>query len=299
MEAAAHPSLRASGIMLLGCACFAVMSLAIGFAHAAQLDLSSTASSAVRSVVNLVVIVGLARGRAVLLWGDRRPSLWLRGAAGALALLTYFSSLSRVGIGEAAFLNSTSTFWVAALAPLVLGERGRPLVWAAVVASVVGTALLAAPREGVHDTAGRLLGALSGVAAAVAYLGVRRSAASNPPLVVVFYFIAASTLACLVLAAVTPVAWPRTPGVWLHLGLAGLAATAGQLLMTRAYQLGPAAPIAALSTATPLLTAGAGLLFLGESPDPAARLGMLVLAGFGVGLPLLDAALGNRSASSR
>jgi S-adenosylmethionine uptake transporter len=299
MEPEARPSLRAAVTMILGCACFAAMSLAIGLGHAAQPDLSSTASSAVRSFVNLLVIVGMARGRPHLLLGDRRPALWWRGVFGAAALLTYFASLSRVGIGVAAFLNATSTFWVAALAPALLGERGRPVVWVAVAASLVGTGLLAAPRPGAHDLVGGVLGAASGVTAAFAYLGVRRGSSTNPPQVVVFYFIAASTLVCLALAAFTPVTWPRSPEVWLDLAVAGLAATGGQLLMTRAYQLGPAAPIAALSTATPLFTAAAGVVVLGESPDATARLGMAVLAAFGVGLPLLDAALSRTGAPSR
>ncbi len=299
MPEPARPGLRAAGVMLLACVCFAAMSLSIGVAHRGQADLSSTASSAVRSVVNLAVIVAMARGQASLLVGDRRMALWIRGVAGALALTTYFASLARVGIGEAAFLNATSTFWVAALAPLLLGERSRPLIWVAVLASVVGTALLAAPRVGEADLVGRGLGAISGVMAAFAYLGVRRASGSNPPQVIVFYFIAASTVTCALLAAFTPVVWPRSPDVWFALVLAGLAATGGQLLMTTAYKLGEAAPIAALSTATPLLTAAAGVWVLHETPDATARLGMLILATFGVGLPLLDGALSRERASSR
>jgi S-adenosylmethionine uptake transporter len=299
VPAAPPPGLRAALTMLFACVCFAAMSLAIGVAHRAEPGLSSLASSAVRSVVNLVVIVGMARGDGALLFGDRRPALWMRGVAGAVALTTYFASLARVGIGEAAFLNATSTFWVAALAPMLLGERGRLTVWVAVLASVVGTALLAAPRLDGADTVGRVLGAISGLAAAFAYLGVRRAAGTNPPQVIVFYFVAASTVVCAVLALFTPVQWPNSAGVWGALVVAGLAATGGQLLMTRAYQLGEAAPIAVLSTATPLFTTAAGVWVLHETPDANARLGMLILAAFGVGLPLLDGALSRERATPR
>lgn len=289
--AAASPSLtpRAVTAMLVSCVCFTAMSAAIGEAHAQEPALSSTASSAVRSGVNLLVIVAMARGNVNHLLGDRRAALWGRGLAGATALLTYFAALTRVGIGEAAFLNNTSTFWVAAFAPWVLDERARPLVWFAVLGSVVGVALLGAPRDGVSDLLGRGLGAVSGVAAAVAYLSVRKASSSNPPEVIVFYFIAVSSIVCMFLALFTPVTWPSAPGTWAWLAFAGLAATGGQLMMTRAYQWGPAAPIAALSTATPLFTALVGVLVLGESPDGYALAGMACLAGFGVGLPLFDA----------
>lgn len=290
-----RPSLRAAATMLVSCGFFTLMSLAIGEAHRAEPALSSTAASAVRSAVNLAVLLIMARGNVKFLLGDRRLALWLRGLAGATALLTYFAALGMVGVGEAAFLNNTSTFWVAALAPMLIGERARPLVWVAVLGSLVGTAALGLPREGHHDTLGRVLGAISGLAAAFAYLSVRKASASNPPQVIVFYFIAVSTLVCIVLALVQPVTWPAAASTWAWLVLAGLTATGGQLTMTRAYQLGPVAPIAALSTATPLFTALAGVLFLDEHPDRLAVFGMGLLAAFGVGLPLVEAAARGRA----
>lgn len=298
MAVATRPSLRAAATMLAACAFFTLMSVSIGEAHRLEPGLSSTAASGVRSGVNLLVLVAMARGNIKFLLGDRRAALWLRGLSGATALLTYFAALELVGVGEAAFLNNTSTFWVAALAPFVLGEPGRPLVWVAVLGSLVGTALLGLPREGAGDTLGRALGAASGLAAAFAYLSVRKAAASNPPQVIVFYFIAVSSIVCVLLALLTPVTWPVLPATWAWLGLAGLAATGGQLTMTRAYQLGPAAPISALSMASPLFTALAGVAFLGEHPDGRAVAGMALLAAFGVGLPLAEAASRARAAAA-
>ena len=117
------PPLRAAVTMLAACVCFTVMSLAVGAAHRGEPGLSSIASSAVRSAVNLAIILVVARGSVARLLGDRRPALWLRGVAGAIALLTYFAALPRIGVGEAAFLNNTSAFWVAALSPWLLAER--------------------------------------------------------------------------------------------------------------------------------------------------------------------------------
>lgn len=296
----ASTAMRAALTMLVACVCFTVMSIAIGRAHALEPALGTVASSGVRSVVNLLVIVALARGRVRWLFGDGRGALWARGLSGALALLTYFAALPRVGLGEAAFLNNTSAFWVAALSPWLLGEPARKTVWVAVAASVVGLALLGLPRGEAHgDDLGRVLGGVSGLAAAFAYLSVRRASASNPPEVIVFYFILSSTVACVGLALTTDVVWPHGAATWAWLGLAGLAATGGQLTMTRAYQLGEAAPLAALSTASPLMTALAGVVAFGERPDRMAQIGMALLAVVGVGLPLADAGLLRRRESSR
>ena len=293
------PPLRAALTMLAACGCFTVMSFAVGAAHHGDPQLSSIASSAVRSAVNLVIIVMIARGSLARLVGDHRPALWLRGIAGAIALLTYFAALPRVGIGEAAFLNNTSAFWVAALSPWLLGERARGSIWIAVGASLIGLALLGWPRESEPDGIGRLLGAISGLSASFAYLSVRRASGTNAPETIVFYFIAMCSLLCMVLAATTPVSWPDRPATWAWLFLAGLAATGGQYTMTRAYQLGEAAPLAALATASPLLSALSGVVLLGERPDGLAWLGMGVLAVAGVGLPLWDAGLGRAREPSR
>ncbi len=293
------PPLRAAVTMLAACVCFTVMSLAVGAAHRGEPGLSSIASSAVRSAVNLAIILVVARGSVARLLGDRRPALWLRGVAGAIALLTYFAALPRIGVGEAAFLNNTSAFWVAALSPWLLGERARASIWLAVTASLIGLALLGWPREGHQDGVGRLLGAVSGLSASFAYLSVRRASGSNAPETIVFYFIALSSLLCIVIAATTTVVWPHQQSTWAWLVVAGVAATGGQYTMTRAYQLGEAAPLAALATASPLLSALSGVGLLGERPDGLAWLGMGILAVAGVGLPLWDAGLGRGREPSR
>ena len=276
---------RAVGLMLGSCVFFALMALSVAEAHRAEPALNTVVASLFRSAVNLLVLVALVRGDLRALWGDGRRSLWMRGLAGAISLLTYFGALAHLGIGEAAFLNQTSAFWVAALAPLVLGERTRPLVWLAVLGSLGGLFLLVEPRGG--DGLGRLLGLGSGLAASVAYLSVRRASASNPPTTIVAWFTGTATLVCLawILAAGLPM--PRSPVAVAALVASGLFATFGQLLMTRAYQLGPAAPVAAAGAAGPLVTTLLGVAFLEQVPDGRAAAGMAVLLVTAVGLPFL------------
>lgn len=300
--------MRAILTMLASTACFALMSTCVAAAHAGEPGLHTVVASAVRSVVNVAVLVAFARGNVVSLLGDRRPALLLRGVAGAVALVTYFAALARIGAGEAAFLNQTSSAWVAAMAPGFLGERTSPGVWLAVAASALGTAMLGWPREALGsglgalaggDAWGRGLGLVSGLSAAVAYLSIRRASASNGPAVIVFYFTGMSTVVCAAWALVAPVAWPVHALTWALLAAAGVFATLGQLWMTRAYQLGPVAPVAATAAATPLLTVILAALTLRQVPDGLATAGMAVLAVSSIALPLLltrgAAALGPRS----
>ena len=281
---------------MLGAAVFFTgMALCVGTAHRLDPGLSTFVSSSWRAVVNLLALVVMARGDRQLLWGDGRWELWARGFSGSAALMSYFAALPLVGVGEAAFLNQTSALWVALLAPFLLGERTRPLVWAAIAGSMVGVALLAHPREATavvagmsNDTLGRGLGLASGLFAAAAYLAIRRAATSNPAITVVFYFTLLSTFLAVGLALATGAAWPTDPAVLASLAGAGLCATIAQILMTDAYRLAPAALMSATSAAGPLLTALAGWFFLAELPDAEGQVGMAILVVTSVVLPLIS-----------
>lgn len=266
---------------------FAAMATCVGAAHQRAPELSPWVTSAWRAGVNLTALFLLARGRGALLWGDRRPALWVRGATGALSMITYFGALAYLSVGEAAFLNQTSAVWVSLLGPFVLAEPTGGLVWVAVLGSLGGLSLLAAPREVPGDLLGRALGLGSGFAAALAYLSVRRASASNPAIAVIFYFTLMSAVIAVIGALLTGASWPRDPVVLALLVGSGLCATLAQLGMTRAYTISKAAPVAAASAASPLFSTLMGAAFLGQVPDGRARIGMAVLLLTGMVLPWL------------
>jgi len=266
---------------------FTVMSLSVAAAHARDPDLSTLVASTVRASVNLAVLVALRATDPWSLFGDRRPALLTRGVLGGLSLLTYFGALSVIGVGEAAFLNQTSAVWVAALAPLVLGERTPRLVWVAVTGSMIGVALLAEPRSG--DAVGRALALGSGLFAAGAYLSIRRAGETNSPVVIVFYFTLIATLLAGTLVLITGAPAPKDAATLGWLAMSGLAATGGQLIMTLAYRLGKAGPIAAAGATGALLHALGGWALFGQVPDARAAVGMAILLVSGVALPLIAA----------
>ncbi len=268
---------RAIGWMLLSSVLFAAMAAFVGLAHQRDPALSTFMSSFFRSVVNALALVALSWRRPLALFGDARPALWARGLLGGIALLSYFGAIQFLSLGEAAFLNQTSAVWVALLAPLLLGQRTGWVVWIAILGSLGGVALLADPRPGAADSLGRTLGVVSGLAAAGAYVSVRKAAATNSSAVIVFWFTLVGTLASAVLCAVTGAVFPRDALTTCWLIGAGLAATIAQLLMTAAYRDGHVASVAAAGAAGPLLTTAAGWGLLGQVPDGRAFVGMGVL----------------------
>lgn len=269
-------------LMLLASALFSGMALCVGLAHKLEPDLPSVVASLWRSGVNLGLLFVLARGNLRLLVGDGRLALWLRGLAGAAALITYFVAIPRAGLGEAAFLNQTSALWVALLGPMALGEPTDRRVWLAVAVGLGGLGLMTDPHPGA-DLGGLGFGAFSGLMAALAYLAVRRAGTSNRPITLVFYFTVMATLASVVLSWGLP--GPRLPATMGLLFASGVFATVAQLAMTRAYQLAPAAPTAATAVASPLLSALLGWLVLSQTPAPRGLVGMALVLVASVILP--------------
>ena len=276
--------------MLGSAALFAGMALAVEQAHRLDPNLSAWVSTAVRSVVSLLVLFVLVRGNPRGLLGDARPALWARGLLGAVSLLSYFAAISMVGAGEATFLMQTSAVWIVILAPLVLKESSPPLIWAAVVMSLVGVGLLMGASSGEPDLFGRVLGLCSGLAAAGAMVSVRRASRTNTPTVIVFWFSAIGTLVTLVVLGVSGATLPQAPEVWAALLTAALAATFAQLLMTSAYQVGRAPLVAAAGSSSPLMAALGAWWVFGQHPSPRAQVGMALILVSGAVIPLITAA---------
>src|SRR4051812_46713186 len=97
--------LSADGLsaMVLSCAFSAGMGASLYAAHTAEPAFSSLSASFVRVVINMLVVLWMAKrtkGTNTLV-GDRRPSLWVWGMLGAITVSTYVASIQRIGMGEA------------------------------------------------------------------------------------------------------------------------------------------------------------------------------------------------------
>jgi len=116
--------------MLLACLLFSLMNACVFATQLYELDLPATVISFIRVLSNLLILLlpALLRKQLRHLFGDRRPSLWLRGLFGTVALMLSFSAITRIGPGESAFLTATSGVFVALLGPWILGQANSWLV---------------------------------------------------------------------------------------------------------------------------------------------------------------------------
>ena len=275
--------------MLLACLLFSLMNACVFATQLFDDDLPATVVSFVRVLSNLLVLLlpALLRKQLRLLFGDKRPSLWLRGLFGTLALMLSFSAIARIGPGESAFLTASSGVFVALLGPWILGQKNSWLVWIAILGSFTGVALLFKPDGHVVDTIGRTMALMSGFLSAMAYLMVARAGRSNSPQSVIFYFCLVALLVHGFYFSAYGYRLPHERETWVLLLLIGLLGSGTQYCMTRAYQAAPAALVSAVGYLAPVLSLLWGMLMFAQVPGQNAFLGSLLILLFGVLLPFL------------
>jgi drug/metabolite transporter (DMT)-like permease len=206
-----------------------------------------------RGLIGIVFLWLLSRNRGVSL-ATRYPGMhaW-RSTIGVVSLGAWFYAIAHMPLATAVTLNYMSSVWIAAFlvggtllawVP-VPGRDGRvqrpplqgPLVLT-VLAGFVGVVLMLKPSVNANEGFAGLLGLLSGLTAAFAYMQVvALSRIGEPELRTVFYFAVGSAVAGAFATAATGFSggdsWTWQHALWLL--PIGLLAALGQLCMTRAY----------------------------------------------------------------
>jgi drug/metabolite transporter (DMT)-like permease len=277
--------------MVVACLCFTGMGACVFSITLIEPAVEAPVVSLIRAAVNLVMLLipALMHRRALALFGDARPSLWLRGFFGGTSLILSFASIQRIGPGESGFLTSSSGIFVAALGPFVLHQKNRWFDWLAILTAFAGLYLLVDPSPKDPDLTGRLMGLLAGFLAALAYLMVSRSARSNTPSTVVFYFAFIALLLHILWFTFTGIHWPTSVEVWALTFSAGLLGSIAQFFLTRAYQRAPAARVSQVGYLTPVLGMILSIYGFDRTPPALALMGCGLILGAGVILPILRA----------
>jgi drug/metabolite transporter (DMT)-like permease len=161
---------------------------------------------------------------------------FIRALAGLGAMYCFFYTVANMPLAEAALLKMTLPFFLPIIAWLWLDERVSGLIRLAIGVGFIGVGVILQPSLD-HFNYIALFALLGSALAALAKVGIRKMASTEPSTRIVFYF---STISA-VLAAL-PLLWAwHTPDWhgWILLGMLGLFGTLGQLLMTKAYGLAP------------------------------------------------------------
>ncbi len=204
-----------------------------------------------------------------------------RSIIGFVATVFFFYALAKLPLATATTLNQTSPLFMAMILPFVLHQPAKKSLIFAIVLGFVGVALLLKPSLHFDELAAGAIGLLSGLGAGMVYVHVTLLArAGEPDWRTVFYFSLACTVGGFLWMLLYEVHLPTLHDLPILLGL-GLATTAGQLAMTRAYRTGNPLVVGSLAYSTVVFSSLLGWIFWGEilTSDKWLAIGLIALSG--------------------
>ena len=234
-----------------------------------------------RSLFGLIGIWMFIRMRKLPLATPHIGKHMSRGLVGFTALVLFFYAIAHLPLATAITLNYTSPLFLALLMPFMLHEKPRKILLLALAIGFIGVSLLLKPTINQDSWFAGLLGLLSGIGAALAYVHVKQLGKVNEPdWRTVFYFTLVSTIGAglwMLFDSFQSIIWQDL----LTLSGLGLSATIAQLALTRAYRTGDTLVVASLAYVTILLASLFGILWWNEhlSVDAWLAIGLIILSG--------------------
>ena len=231
-----------------------------------------------RSLIGVLMVMILMARKRVSFLGGNKKLLCLRGISGFIALILFFHTLVRLPVGTAVLINYTAPIFAALFGIILLGERPGPFLCSMILVSFAGVYLLIGP-QAIENGSAVILGLISAVFAAVAYVSMRAIRRGESPLTVMFYFTGVSTVGS---AFYLPMGfvWPSAE-IWLALIGIGIMSFYGQLWMTISMRRAAAVLVTPFAYATPLFSFLLGWIFLGEQLSQTSLWGacLIILSG--------------------
>jgi drug/metabolite transporter (DMT)-like permease len=281
--------------MIAGAFLFSSMAVCVKFAAA-----WFTSSELVfwRGLIGMACLWGIARHQRVSLATHYPLMHTWRSIIGTISLGAWFYSIAELPIATAMTLNYMSSVWVAAF--LVGGaliawnpRSGEPwparqgMLAIAVIAGFAGVVMMLRPSIEQNQVFGAIMGLLSGITAAFAYMQVMAlGKVGEPDTRTVFYFAVGSTVA----GAIGMAFGDNSPWEWDHAWWVlpiGILAALGQLCITRAYSRGATLVVACLQYFGIVFGAIYSVTLFGDRIPPLGWVGMGLIVASGVGATVL------------
>jgi S-adenosylmethionine uptake transporter len=242
-----------------------------------------------RGLVGMVFMALIVQARGSGL-RTRFPGMqaW-RSLIGVISLIAWFYAIAYLPLATAVTLNYMSSIWVAAflIGGALLYTRGpmqprQGLLMLTVLTGFGGVVMILRPTLEQNQLFAGLIGLMSGLLAALAYIQVTAlGRVGEPEERTVFYFALGSALGGGIGVMFTGLSeWNWEAAVWLL--PIGVLASIAQWCMTRAYSQGPTLVAANLQYSGIVFAALYSLLLFGDQIPLLGWLGMLVIVVSGV-----------------
>ena len=284
--------------MVLSAFVFSTMAVCVKFASA---HFNNAELVFYRGVIGIVFMWWFARMRGTSLKTRVLPMHIWRSVVGVVALSAWFYAIAHLPLATAMTLNYMSSVWIATFlvgGSLMFAKAGERIesqgaLVTAILASFAGVVMLLRPTIDQNQAFAGLIGLLSGLAAAFAYMQVMVLARiGEPEARTVFYFAVGTAVA----GALGTGFLGTSPWNWQHalwLLPIGLLASLGQLCMTKAYSMstnhGGTLMVANLQYSGIVFSALYGLILFGDLIPLSGWAGMALIMVSAVAATILRA----------
>ena len=248
-----------------------------------------------RGLVGALMMTALTLTRGGTLRTHLPAMHFWRSLSGVSALCMWFYAIGHLPLATAMTLNYMSSVWMALFlaggAIMLGGARVDGRLIGTALVGFAGVALILRPTIAGDQLWYGLIGLISGVLSATAYLQVTAlGRAGEPEFRIVFYFSCGGIVAGAISLFWTGV-HAHTPGGLGLLLAVGVLATLAQLLMTRAYSTGQTLVNASLQYLGIAFSFGYGVLLFGDHLTWMAVGGTLLIVAAGLCATLLRSRL--------
>lgn len=264
--------------MLMGSAAFSCM----GFlAHEVGGSLDWQVIAMVRCFIPFAIVLIMAISMGAQLAFLRPRVLWIRSIAGSISLVMTFFALTRLPVSDVFTITNIFPVWVALFSWYTTGVFPSLPVWVSVASGMTGVVLIFQPHLDTGNWA-VLSAFFASLSTAVAMLGLNRLKHIDTRAVVVHF---SGVAFCFAFGSYfvfqhTPIEsqFPGIPNALKLLGV-GVAATIGQLFLTKAFTHGDPAKVSVVGLSQVAFTLLLDIFVLHHLPEWEKLLGIpLVLA---------------------
>jgi len=230
-----------------------------------------------RSSISLVFIIVIMKWNNVT-YSSRYIKLHLtRSVIGFISLLFFFYAINHLPLSTAISLNYTSPLFLGLLMPLILKRKVKKWLFLAVSIGFVGVFFILKPTFENHNYFAGLIGLISGLGAAMAYLFVTQlGQLKEPVLRTIFYFTLISTICSGTMMLFGEASTIQFKYILILLAL-GASATIAQIAITKAYHVGNTLGNAGLSYLTVIFATIIGVIWFDEFMNWKTTLGILLI----------------------
>jgi len=253
--------------MLLATFIFAVMNVLVKYVD----NIPAIEIILFRSIVSFVMSGVTLSLKKINPLGKNRKILFLRGLAGALALMMFFTTLQEIPLASAVTIMFLGPIFTAILGVWIVKEKVFPLQWVFFALSLIGIVMIKGfdPRVSPYMA---LLGLGAAFFSGVAYNMIRKLNTSEHPLVIIFYF---PLVTLPIVGVYSALHWVQPQGLeWLFLIAIGVLTQFAQYFMTKSYQSEDLSKVANINFIGVLYALGFGYVLFGETFNLLTYLGM-------------------------